>query len=106
MPATRGRAPIPSGCATTSASLRATRPSTGRLVADVLVDSRPRRARCAHAVLSTASAQEDAMARYFRQWRKSDDQSAREWLGTNWDSLTPPQQERLVTESNRRVIPR
>ncbi len=40
----------------------------------------------------------DAVARYFRQWRKSDDASAQEWLGVAWEVMPVDLQERLQKE--------
>ncbi len=48
----------------------------------------------------------DAVARYFRQWRKVDDASAQEWLGMAWEVMPPDLQDRISVEQRANVIPR
>lgn len=49
----------------------------------------------------TAASQPDAAGRYFRQWRRTDDGAAQEWLQQHWTSLTPEAQSRLAKEQAR-----
>ena len=56
--------------------------------------------------LSTAIARDDAVTRYFHEWRKTDGASAQEWLQQSWKTLAPATQERLTLELNRPVVVR
>lgn len=56
--------------------------------------------------LSSPIGREDALAHYFRHWRKVDDASAQDWLIQNWTTLAPSAQKRLIQEQNRVVVPR
>jgi len=55
--------------------------------------------------ISTSQERNDAVARYFRQWRKTDDASAQEWLGEAWQVIPPDLQERLKREQLLKVAP-
>jgi hypothetical protein len=48
----------------------------------------------------------DALSRFFRRWRRSDDPGAQQWLQTNWTQLPADLQGRLAQEQQRRIIPR
>ena len=56
--------------------------------------------------VSTAQGRDEAMARYFRQWRKVDDDSAQQWLTQTWTSLGATTQQRLAREQARTVVAR
>ena len=56
--------------------------------------------------LSSPSGRDDAAARYFRLWRKTDDKSAQAWLAQNWNGLDASTQERLALEQSRTVVAR
>ncbi len=56
--------------------------------------------------LSSPPARDDAAARYFRQWRKTDDASAQEWLTQNWNTLEPSTRQRLTREQQRTIVTR
>ena len=56
--------------------------------------------------ISTAQGRDEAVARYFRQWRKTDDPSAQAWLQQTWASLDPTTQQRLTREQARAVVAR
>lgn len=56
--------------------------------------------------LSSPVGRDDALAHYFRHWRKVDDTSAQDWLTQNWATLPVGTQNRLVQEQNRVVVPR
>lgn len=49
----------------------------------------------------SAAVQPDAAGRYFRQWRRTDDGAAQEWLQQHWSSLSPGTQARLQSEQSR-----
>jgi hypothetical protein len=55
--------------------------------------------------ISTSEERNDAVARYFRQWRKKDDASAQEWLGAAWQVIPADLQERLEREQLLKVAP-
>jgi hypothetical protein len=55
--------------------------------------------------ISTSEERNDAVARYFRQWRKKDDASAQEWLGAAWQVIPTDLQERLEREQLLKVAP-
>lgn len=44
---------------------------------------------------------DNAIARYYRYWRKTDDASAQEWLQLNWNSLEVTTRQRLTMEQRR-----
>jgi hypothetical protein len=75
-------------------------------LAEVLTDSNVAQSIQLALGLSNPSNRDDALARYFRHWRKVDDQSAQEWLQRIWSSLSPTTQKRLSAEQNRPVIAR
>lgn len=56
--------------------------------------------------LSSDLGRDEAVARYFRQWRKTDDASAQAWLSQSWASLSPTTQQRLAKEQARAVVAR
>ena len=56
--------------------------------------------------LSSETARDQAVARYFRHWRKTDDASALQWLNQNWSTLQPSTRQRLTAEQQRRVVSR
>jgi hypothetical protein len=48
----------------------------------------------------------EALARYFREWRKRDDAAAQDWLQTNWSTLPATAQTQLATVQNKAVRPK
>ncbi len=56
--------------------------------------------------MSTGPARNDALARYFRDWRKTDESSAFDWLQSTWATLPADSQTRLMKEADRNIIPR
>lgn len=48
----------------------------------------------------------DSLAKFFRHWRKTDDDAAQQWLQANWSTLAPDLQARLGKEQARQVVPR
>ncbi len=56
--------------------------------------------------LSSPVGREDAIAHYYRHWRKVDDASAQDWLSQTWNTLAPSVQNRLGQEQNRTIAPR
>ena len=56
--------------------------------------------------LSNPEGRDDAVARYFHEWRKVDDASAQEWLQQSWATLSTSTQERLTRELYRQVVAR
>jgi hypothetical protein len=56
--------------------------------------------------ISDETARVDAVARYFRHWRKLDDASAQEWLNEVWSEAPAELQERLDQEQKAIVVPR
>ncbi|MDA0765909.1 MAG: hypothetical protein O3A87_07825 [Verrucomicrobia bacterium] len=53
--------------------------------------------------MNSAGARDEALGRFFREWRKSDDASAQDWLDVHWASLPVSARERLVQEQARAV---
>ena len=56
--------------------------------------------------MTSEKARNEALSRYFREWRKQDDEGARDWLQTNWDNLPESSRMQLATEQSRSVVPR
>lgn len=56
--------------------------------------------------MTSEKARNEALSRYFREWRKQDDEGARDWLQTNWDSLPESSRTQLAAEQSRTVVPR
>jgi len=56
--------------------------------------------------LSSATNRDNAAARYYRHWRKTDDASAQAWLQQNWGNLEPSTRRRLTVEQQRHVVSR
>jgi len=56
--------------------------------------------------ISSPASRDDAAVRYFRQWRKTDDVSAQEWLTQKWGTLDPSTQQRLAREQRRAIVSR
>lgn len=75
-------------------------------LAEVMADSNVAQSIQLALGLSNPGSRDDALARYFRHWRKLDDQSAQEWLQRIWNSLSPSTQKRLSAEQSRPVIAR
>lgn len=48
----------------------------------------------------------DAVARYYRHWRKVDDASAQEWIGEVWNEIPAGLQSRLDRERAAKITPR
>jgi hypothetical protein len=55
--------------------------------------------------ISSEEERNDAVARYFKRWRKSDDASAQEWLSEYWGVIPPDLQERLNKEQLSKIAP-
>jgi hypothetical protein len=56
--------------------------------------------------ISNPTMRGDAVAKFFRHWRKADDASAQQWLADQWQTLTPELQRRLANEQTRRLPPK
>jgi hypothetical protein len=56
--------------------------------------------------MTSEKARNEALSRYFREWRKQDDEGARDWLQTHWDSLPDGSRSQLAAEQSRTVVPR
>jgi hypothetical protein len=56
--------------------------------------------------MTSEKARNEALSRYFREWRKQDDEGAQDWLQTNWDTLPESSRTQLATEQSRSVVPR
>jgi hypothetical protein len=56
--------------------------------------------------MHSAKARNESVSRFFREWRKSDDPGAQDWLDANWNSLSPEAQARLNQEQAREFVPR
>ena len=56
--------------------------------------------------LSSATNRDNAAARYFRHWRRTDDAAAQDWLKQNWSSLEPSTRQRLTVEQQRHLVSR
>ncbi|MFZ4766514.1 MAG: hypothetical protein ACOYMN_16300 [Roseimicrobium sp.] len=54
--------------------------------------------------LSSPANRDDALAHYYRKWRKVDDATAQDWLQKNWSSLPVSAQRRLTIEQTRPVV--
>jgi hypothetical protein len=55
--------------------------------------------------MTSEKARNEALSRYFREWRKQEDEVARDWLQTNWDSLPESSRTQLAAEQSRTVVP-
>ena len=56
--------------------------------------------------IDNADARNDALSKYFRLMRKTNDPAAQEWIKQKWATLPPDAQRRLAKEQSRRVVPR
>ncbi len=56
--------------------------------------------------ISDTTARNDAVARYYRHWRKIDDASAQEWINEVWREAPSDLKDRLAREQKAIVIPR
>jgi len=56
--------------------------------------------------MSSEIARNEALARYFREWRKTDDAAAQNWLQTNWSSLPATAQTQLTAVQGKAVMPK
>lgn len=56
--------------------------------------------------LSSATNRDNAAARYFRHWRRTDDAAAQDWLKQNWSNLEPSTRQRLTVEQQRHLVSR
>jgi hypothetical protein len=56
--------------------------------------------------MSSERARNEALGRYFREWRKRDEEGAQDWLQTNWTSLPESSRTQLASEQTRTVAPR
>lgn len=56
--------------------------------------------------MSSNAARDEAMSRYFREWRKQDDASAQDWLDANWTGLSEATQGALQQVNAQSLQPR
>lgn len=56
--------------------------------------------------LSSATNRDNAAARYFRHWRRTDDAAAQDWLKQNWSNLESSTRQRLTVEQQRHLVNR
>ncbi len=54
--------------------------------------------------MSSEVARNESLARYFREWRKTDDASAQDWLQSNWSTLPASAQTQLAAVQGKAVI--
>jgi hypothetical protein len=54
--------------------------------------------------LSSATNRDNAIARYYRHWAKTDEAGASAWLTQNWSALDVSTRQRLTMENQRRVV--
>lgn len=54
--------------------------------------------------LSSATNRDNAIARYYKHWTKTDEASASAWLSQNWSALDVSTRQRLTIENQRRVV--
>lgn len=54
--------------------------------------------------LTSATNRDNAVARYYRHWIKSDEASASAWISQNWSTLDVSTRQRLTMENQRRVV--
>lgn len=73
---------------------------------DVLTASRMPSAMDLALGMSAPEDRDQAIARFFREWRKTDDLSAQEWLQSSWPTLACSTQDRLTREQALPVVPR
>ncbi len=79
---------------------------TARLaLGDVLTDTDIAQSMDLALGISQPVARDAALARFYHQWRKSDADSATEWLNTQWPQLPASAQQRLTNEGVRAVTP-
>ena len=77
-----------------------------RSLGDVIVATDPGAALDLAAHMANPNLQADSAARFFREWRKTDDPAAQSWIQTNWAALQAPTRARLAVEQQQRVIAR
>ncbi len=56
--------------------------------------------------ISNSTTRNDAVARYYRHWRKLDDASAQEWIGVVWGEIPADMKDRLDREQRAIVVPK
>lgn len=56
--------------------------------------------------MSVPGERDQAVARFFREWRKTDDPSAQEWLQASWPTLSSSTRDRLTQEQALPVVAR
>ena len=56
--------------------------------------------------MSSEVTRNETLTRYFRDWRKTDDAAAQDWLQSNWATLPATAQKQLAAEQAKVVIPR
>ena len=80
---------------------------TGRIsLGEVLTQNDPPGALQTAMGIGNADARNDALSKFFRLWRKTDDNAAQEWIKQKWTTLPPDAQQRLAKEQSRRLVPR
>jgi hypothetical protein len=72
---------------------------------EVQIDRDPSAALQSALSMSDPSVRSDALSRFYRRWRRSDDAGAQQWLQANWVQLPTDLQSRLAKEQQRRVVP-
>ena len=53
--------------------------------------------------MSATKASDEALSRFFRQWRKTDDPAAQDWVDANWGGLSSSARQRISQEQLREV---
>lgn len=77
-----------------------------RSLGDVLAQSSTPDAMDLALGMTSAVARDETLVRYFREWRKTDDESAQDWLQVNWSTLPDTAQRQLAAEQGKLVIKR
>ena len=77
-----------------------------RSLGDVLAQTSQPDAMALALGMSSEVARDDTLVRYFRDWRKSDDVAAQDWLQSNWSTLPATAQAQLAAEQKKVVTPR
>ena len=73
---------------------------------EVLTESDPPGALQTALAIGNSDARSDAVSKFFRIWRKTDDAAAQAWLKQTWPTLPPDAQLLLTKEQARKAVPR
>lgn len=104
-----------SWAATEPATLREwidSKPASGQMdqarlsLADILAPTDIRSSMDLAFGITNGTSRDDAVGRYFHEWRKIDNDTAQDWLKSVWGNLGPSTQQRLTKEQARRVVAR